>query len=993
MTEFDLNLYRNRPHHPALQNIDPDDNLLNDVYLGLTADTVSKYYSIDRYNATFNDGGQSINIIAFNTRSFNKNGEIFSTMLKSLHRLPDIIVLSETWGVAGEIDDLSLEGYSSLHTTREVRRSGGVSVYATSNMHMRQIEELSVCSPTIETCVAELKTASITVIVFAVYRPHSDSIANFNQQQDVMLQSPLIKNKSIILLGDINVDLLKHFTQPVANFVDIMQSLSFIPVITKPTRFPSGERDETPSLLDHIWLNSLTGFSSGVLCTDITDHCPTFVNVPIARREDGLIKLIFRTHSPVNFDNFKDKIKNYINNLTYQSDVNALTDTFSENLHSIYSSCFPVKVKYVSNKRLCKPWLSSAILKSIKTKSQYFKLFKLGLISAELNKTYRNRLNSTIRAAKQAYYNKAFTDCRNDIRGTWKLIKKLLSKNSKSRNVKSLLINNNVIVDNNCIAEHFNNYFSSIAQTLDERIPHTNVSAFRQVSENMQSSLFFSPTTPGEISLIIKQMKNSSNNINQIPTRILKQITDIISEPISKIVNRSMECGVFPDSLKVAKIVPIYKSGDTQIVSNYRPIAILPWLSKIFEKCISTKIMNFLIKFNIISLNQFGFLKGKSTVDAFHKLAEHIYSCLNEKQHCIGIFIDLKKAFDTVNHEILLKKLEMCGVRGVPLRWFASYLLERRLRVSIDGYNSVLKTINVGVPQGSVLGPILFLVYINDLPNVSNLFSSILYADDTTLLMNHSNYEQLIQTINNDIPNLIEWINANRLSLNLDKTYAMLSSNLPNIDHTLSIIFNGSPIKFKTHEDFLGLLVDTGLKFTEHIRYISNKLSKSVGILYKLKDYVPQRVLINLYYSLVYPYLLYGNTVWGGTFDQHLEPLKLIQKKILRIITGSEYLAHTNPLFYQTNILKVSDLHKYLLAQYMFKLREINPEIFDRQHSYYTRYRNDAQAAFNRLTLTQHSLSYAGPHIWNELPRNIRESKGLAQFRHLVKGYYINGYN
>ena len=217
--------------------------------------------------------------------------------------------------------------------------------------------------------------------------------------------------------------------------------------------------------------------------------------------------------------------------------------------------------------------------------------------------------------------------------------------------------------------------------------------------------------------------------------------------------------------------MPIYKSGNAQEVSNYRPISVLPVFSKIIERCMSHRLMNFLLKFKVISPDQFGFLKGKSTADAFIKLTEYVYKSLNDKRHCLGIFIDLRRAFDTVNHGILLNKLELYGVRGIALSWFTSYLQGRQQYVSIAGHNSALKNITIGVPQGSILGPIMFLLYINDLPLISKLFSSVLYADDTTLLARGTNYNTLVREVNGELPKLHRWLNANRLTLNLRITY------------------------------------------------------------------------------------------------------------------------------------------------------------------------------------------------------------------------------
>ena len=295
----------------------------------------------------------------------------------------------------------------------------------------------------------------------------------------------------------------------------------------------------------------------------------------------------------------------------------------------------------VTPKRLHKPWINSAILRSIKTKAHYFKLFKLGIISAEVNRMYRNKLNNVIRYAMNKYYLEIFSKHKKDIKRTWKVIKTLLNKNSSSMKTKQILVNGETITDCGEIAEGFSNYFAGIADVLEGTIPQAHVSSSNRVPENIVSSLFLNPVTNSEIMQIILSLKNTSGNVDEVPVRLIKQIGYLLAATLTRLINKSFVCGIFPDVLKVAKIIPIYKSSDPQLVSNYRPISILPVFSKIFERCLAQRLLNFMQQFNLISPHQYGFLKGKSTSDAFLKLTEYIYKCLNEKQHCMSIFIDI----------------------------------------------------------------------------------------------------------------------------------------------------------------------------------------------------------------------------------------------------------------------------------------------------------------------------------------------------------------
>ena len=323
--------------------------------------------------------------------------------------------------------------------------------------------------------------------------------------------------------------------------------------------------------------------------------------------------------------------------------------------------------------------------------------------------------------------------------------------------------------------------------------------------------------------------------MNNIPVRVLKKVREIIAALICKLINSSFSTGIFSSIFKCAKIASIFKEGNPQLVSNYRPISILPTLSKVIEKCIASRLFGYLNKFNILSNKQFGFLKGMSTTDAFVEFAESECRSMDSKNHCISIFLDLRKAFDTVNHVVLLKKPLATGVRGIPLKLFVSYLQNRSQYVSISGAQSALKTINVGVPQGSIIGPILF-IYINDLPQVDARFNAFLYVDDTTLLASAHDYGPLVDQITRGLSGVFTWTASNRLSVNLDKTYAMLfSTRKREIINRNTIYFNRNEVTFKSGEDFLGLRLDKDMKFNMHIRIICNKLSKTnITEIYKI---------------------------------------------------------------------------------------------------------------------------------------------------------------
>ena len=376
---------------------------------------------------------------------------------------------------------------------------------------------------------------------------------------------------------------------------------------------------------------------------------------------------------------------------------------------------------------------------------------------------------------------------------------------------------------------------------------------------------------------------------------------------------------------------------------------------------------------------------------AVSSLVEHIYDALNKKLVTISVFIDLKKAFDTLNHSILLEKLSLYGVRGLPLKLLSSYLTDRYQCVRFNSTASTFKKIGIGVPQGSILGPILFLLYINDLPNVSKNLSCLLFADDTTVYKSSNNLNQLTDEFNHELCKIKQWCNTNRLSLNISKTYSMMF-NYVNIDHSLVISLENDTISVCRYGSFLGLVIDDKLNFSQHIKQVCTKLSKTVGIFYRLRYYVPSNVLKKMYYSLAYPYFIYGSMLWGGSVASHLRPLELLQKKLIRIITGSEYLAHTNPLFASTKILKITDIHKFIILQHMYKSSNFLLHRSD-IHSYSTRSSNDIQPEFQRLSCCQKSIYFAGPILWNSLNSEIRNLQSFNHFKSALKQHFVSQYS
>jgi hypothetical protein len=598
-----------------------------------------------------------------------------------------------------------------------------------------------------------------------------------------------------------------------------------------------------------------------------------------------------------------------------------------------------------------------------------------------------------------------FIKYKDDSRKSWKLINTLIgSSTSKNKLVNIFTVNGSEITNETEIAEHFNNFFSDIGKRHADSIPTFTNNHFAKYLNNPVASEFsFKTIIESDISKILSNFKNkNSAGDDNLSLKILKLLKRKLVPPLTVLINQSLHQGIFPEALKLAKVIPLFKKGDSSCFNNYRPISLLLSVSKIYEKIVHKQLLSYFHVNNLFFAHQYGFRPLHSTESACLELVDRIFSLLDEDKIPFAIFMDLSKAFDTLNHDILLHKLSYYGVKHESLQWFESYLSNRKQYVNFKNSKSGISYTTLGVPQGSILGPLLFLIYVNDAASVSPLFKCILYADDTTLISTYcpdNNNSSPSEEVCSELNKVFLWLCANKLSLNIAKTKYMVfhSPNMPSPSFP-DLCINNSPIERVNQFNFLGINLTSTLCWKAHQSQICKKLSRTIGILKRLQNMVPCTTLLNIYNSLFMSYITHSVLVWGYKSERIFK----LQKKAIRIVFKCKYNAHTSVIFKKNKLLKFEDIYKTAAAKFFYKYSNNSlPTYFDNMfdpipltHNYDTRQVNP-RLQISRKKFTSLRIRFLVPKIIAELQDNVSSkisTHSLASFGCHTKTFYYNKY-
>ena len=934
-------------------------------------------------------GRKLLRLINVNARSlYHKLDELENLM----HKLDvDIACITETWfkpEIPSEATKIS--GYKHIRKDRENRVGGGVCIY------VRDCYPISAIRATHTDCACENLWTKICIntakhiIVGTVYRTEANH--TFTEHLGYDLDSVAKGKLPIFVAGDFNYDYPLSRPESSITAIAELEEMQLTQLIHSKTRIT--EKSET--LLDHIWTNAADLVEDSWTANGISDHLVSAIDIRFKKQKVSRMVIQRRNYQELDQKALSAHLKTTLDDLNFDDNVYNLAYNLEDVLKSALEKFLPIKTFFLSRNRAA--WFSHELKEEIRKRDEYENL----AISSgkkedwENFRRIRNQVNRFKVKAKSEFHNSKILEAEGNNRSIWKTIRQLLPEKNKCAQTATNLNK----VEDKVKSEEFNNHFTNIAEAIHKTISITENSS---LPAHFQENTFALQQTNVEtVTKILKDFdQRKATGIDGLSVKFLQLIMEDISSVLTRIINKSISSGIIPCRWKQAIIKPIHKKGSKEDPNNFRPISILPVMSKVLEKVVSSQLSTYLEENNLLSKYQFGFRKDHSTIACLLNIVEDIRDNIEKGKQTGLVSIDLSKAFDTVDHGILLTKLKLMGLQPAAMKWFENYLQGRKQRVKYNDEVSSDKEVKHGVPQGSVLGPLLFVIYINDLPNVLKNSKIAMYADDTTIYCSGSDGEEISKKLEGDLARIDNFFSQNKLKLNKEKCHLTVFGKKKQVcDSDVSITIGGSALVPEETVELLGVTLDNTLNWKGHIDKVYDKCSKEMNFIQKATKGLHWETKITIFNSLIMSKINYGDVLYDSCNTTNKTKIQKLQNRGIRYIFNVPYRSHITPYRSAINWMNMDGKRRSHLMVELFKIIKGDApsvlierlEDIRNNSNHMTRQvtRADFYITRKATNVGLQSFFYDAIKEWNSLPADLRALSSTTTFRHNIKKYFLS---
>jgi len=860
-----------------------------------------------------------------NVRSLrNKWEELNISLCNQINRI-DCLILTEVNVTEFEVGLFNIPGFEQFWCLRRHKKGGGIAVFVNSNHKVKSTKKQFSLENSFESLNLEIEINKKQVIdVLAIYRPPEKSKTDFLEELELYVKNNKYVNS--VIVGDMNIDILSEDDMIAQKYLNVLAINGYKEVIDMITREERRGERTSKSCIDHIFVKTnLENFFGSVIKTKTSDHYLTscsFIdleetaNTPEAR--------YYKNHV---FSKIKEDVRNIPAGLYEKGDsVETKYRKLQEKFQEIYSNNSEVLVNKEKRRRKNKPWVTPVIIHESEERDKLFKKMK----NSPKNRTYRleyeNKrkfVQKLIKKTKERYFKAQIRENSKNTKKVWNIINEILE-------VKKISVDEKICTSfgiTKSPKEIANEFAITFCEEIENK-KHKCLHSLINIPVNtIPNSLYLPEATDLIISNIVKERKDPSKSpgfdgikMNDLAAMIGNNIS-----LVTEIVNNSLDTAIIPPQLKYSVVRPIFKAGEADICTNYRPVSILPSIDKVIENYLASHMQDFLKKFNVIHNRQYAYQKGKGSETLLADFADLINGKLNEGLHVLCLFLDLSKAFDTLDHQKIINSLEYSGIRGKTLYWISNYLKERKMTVKVQDVLSDLKNIKSGVPQGSILGPLLYIIYINSIFKIPNFAEIFMYADDTVLVVSHKYLDKAIEYLQRDYNKVQEYYHDCGIIENRNKTKLMhirsphIKSSLPLKlkTHNFDCLHEGIPkncvcklVDVVSDHVYLGIVIDQHFKFHKHTHTLSRKLRFVLFKLYRLAPMLSKKILRSVYIALGESLIRYGIEAWGNTSRCHLDKILKLQRGMVRLFDrGKDKERNVKDIFQRNDILSVQQLY------------------------------------------------------------------------------------